>query len=127
MTKGLDALVYTPEEKAKDAAQSRTEARALVVNWMQATSGQNLARRLLAVMITGIWLVQYILAMIFSLTAVWLPEGASERLSESAELVGGYAHQMNGAVMLILAFYFSAPYMGTVVEGAMKRFGGMKK
>jgi hypothetical protein len=45
---GLDALVYTDEEKAGDAAKERTQARSMVVDWMQATQGQNLARRLIA-------------------------------------------------------------------------------
>ena len=40
VTKGLDALVYTDEEKAKDAAADRTEARQMVVGWMAATQGQ---------------------------------------------------------------------------------------
>jgi len=30
---------------------------------------------------------------------------------------------MTGAVMLILSFYFAAPYMGDVVKGALDRFG----
>ena len=41
--------------------------------------------------------------------------------------MGGYAHEMNGAMMLILGFYFAAPYMGSIVEGAMKKFGGGDK
>jgi hypothetical protein len=31
---------------------------------------------------------------------------------------------MNGAVMLILGFYFAAPYMGKMVDGAMAKFSG---
>ena len=127
VTKGLDSLVYTDEEKAQDAAKERTEGRAMVIQWMNATQGQNLARRLLAVMITVIWLFQYILSMLFSLIAVWLPEVYSGRLTQSAELVGGYAEQMNGAMMLILAFYFAANHMGDIVKAALTKFGGGKK
>lgn len=127
VTRGIDALVYTEEEKAIDAAKARSEARAMVVNWMTATSGQNLARRLLAVLITAVWLFQYLLAMIFSLTAVWLDETYAERLGESAALVGGYAEQMNGAMMLILGFYFAAPHMEAIVGTALNKFGGGKK
>jgi hypothetical protein len=31
---------------------------------------------------------------------------------------------MNGAVMLVLAFYFSSPFIGKFVDGAMKKFSG---
>ena len=67
----------------------------------------------------------YLLAAGMSLSSIWLPE-QTERLMESASLMGGYAHEMNGAMMLILGFYFAAPYMGSIVEGAMKKFSGSK-
>jgi hypothetical protein len=63
VTNGLDALVYTDEEKAADAAADRSEARKMVVQWMAATQGQNLARRLIALSITGVWLSMYLLSV----------------------------------------------------------------
>ena len=122
VTKGLDALVYTDEEKANDAAAARTEARGMVIKWMEATQGQNLARRLLAVMITFIWLFMYVAAMVGSIIAVWVEN--TEGWHESAQIIGDYAEQMNGAMMLILAFYFAAPHMGSIVKGALDKFGG---
>ena len=62
INRGLDALVYTDEEKAQDAAQERQKARGMVVEWMANTTGQKLARRLIAVSITFVWLLQYIAA-----------------------------------------------------------------
>ena len=47
----IDKLFYTDQEQAEDKARSATEARGMVIKWMAATSGQNLARRLLALMI----------------------------------------------------------------------------
>ena len=122
VTKGLDALVYTDEEKANDAAAARTEARGMVIKWMEATQGQNLARRLLAVMITFIWLFMYVAAMVGSIIAVWVKE--TEAWHESAQIIGDYAEQMNGAMMLILGFYFAAPHIGSIVKGALDKFGG---
>jgi len=61
---GLDALVYTDEEKAQDAAKERAAAREMVVGWMQATQGQNLARRFIALVVTLIWAAQYVIAII---------------------------------------------------------------
>ena len=119
-----DAMFYTDEEKAADAARSVTEARQMVVSWMQATSGQNLARRLLAVAITFVWLSMYLCSMIMNIVAVWVNNSAD--WIASASIVGSYADKMNGAVMLILAFYFAAPHMDKIVDGAMKRFSSAK-
>lgn len=120
---GLDALVYTEEEKATTAAADRAAARSMVVEWMQATSGQNLARRWLAIVITTGWLAQYGSANLFAVIAVFVKEPLSQQMLAASGIMGGYANQMNGAVMLILAFYFAAPHMGQIVDAAMSRFG----
>ena len=122
VSKGLDALVYTDEEKAGDAAKDRAAARGMVIKWMESTQGQNLARRLIALCIVVIWLLQYLCGMILSVVGIWVSN--PEKIFESAEIIGVFAERMNGAVMLILGFYFAAPYMGSIVQGAMTKFGG---
>lgn len=125
--KGLDALVYTGEEQAQDKAKAITEARAMVVRWMEATQGQNLARRLIALVITGVWVFQYVIATVMSVVAVWVTNPIStQRLIDSSAVINNSAQQMNGAVMLILAFYFAAPHMGDIAKVAMQKFGGGK-
>lgn len=118
---GLDVLVYTQEEKAQAAATERAAGRAIVVQWMESTSGQNLARRFLAMMITMGWLCQYGAANIFAIIAVFIDK--PEKFLKASEVMAGYANQMNGAVMLILGFYFAAPHLGAIAEKAMDRFG----
>ena len=71
VTSGLDALVYTDEEKATDAANDRKQARQAVIDWMTATQGQNLARRVIALTVTAMWTLQYLLSMTGSMIAVW--------------------------------------------------------
>ena len=122
VSKGLDALVYTDEEKAEDAAKDRSAARGMVIKWMESTQGQNLARRLIALCIVVVWLLQYLCGMILSVVGIWMNN--PEKILASAEVVGIFAERMNGAVMLILGFYFAAPYMGSIVQGAMAKFGG---
>jgi hypothetical protein len=119
----LDALVYTSEEKEQAAAANRAEARGMVVNWMTATSGQNLARRWLAVVITSTWLGQYLVAQAFAIASIWIDIGRRIAWREASELMAGYAEQMNGAVMLILGFYFAAPHLDRIVDSAMAKFG----
>lgn len=118
---GIDALVYTDEEKAVDAAKERSEARSMLVEWMQATQGQNLARRLISLAITGVWLMQYIMASIASSVAIfWTTQ--SNNLNQLAKVQMDSANDMSPAVMLILAFYFAAPHMGDFAKAVVGTF-----
>lgn len=121
VSRGLDALVYTDEEKSGDAAKERTEARQMVVSWMKSTQGQNLARRLIALSITGVWLSMYLLAVLFNMIAVFSQQ--SEQFVAVSAIAQMSANDMNGAVMLILAFYFAAPHMGDIAKAALTKFG----
>ena len=125
VTNGLDKLYYSDEEKAEDGAKERAAARGMIVEWMSTTKGQNLARRLLAMIITCVWLLQYIASMGLDLAAVWIED--STKITESSMVIGQRAESMNGAMMLILAFYFAAPHMGKIVDGALTKFGGGNK
>lgn len=118
---GIDALVYTEEEKSNDAAKERSEARSMLVGWMEATQGQNLARRLISLAITGVWLLQYIIAQIaLSVAIFW--ESKSDQLVKLATVQTSNASDMSSAVMLILAFYFAAPHMGDFAQAIVGRF-----
>ena len=118
---GLDALVYTDEERSVDAAKERAEARSMVIGWMQATQGQNLSRRVLALGLATIWASQYIGAMALSVASIWATD--PDNMIKAARLLTDGVEQMDGAMMLILSFYFAAPYMGNIVETAMNKFG----
>lgn len=119
-SKAIDKLVYTSEEKAEDQARSVTEARQMVIGWMAATQGQNLARRLIALIVTLIWVSQYVAMMLLSLAAVWVETPGP--FVASSKVIGGYAENMNGAMMLILGFYFAAPHLGDIAKSAMSKF-----
>lgn len=120
----LDKSFYTKQEQGEAALKAEAEARGLVVKWLEATTGSRLARRLLAIMITGTWLSMFVIGTLASITGIWMadPEDV-RRLNESATLLDARIEHMTGAVMLILSFYFAAPYMGDVVKGALDRLG----
>lgn len=120
VSSGLDKLVYTDEEKADAAARERSEARQMVVGWMAATQGQNLARRLIALAITGVWLLDIVLAQVAGAVAIFVDESA--KIEALAKFMMDGAMQMNNAVMLILAFYFAAPHMGDIAKAVTGRF-----
>ncbi len=126
VTKGLDALVYTDEEKAQTAAKERAAGREMVIKWMENTQGQNLARRAIALTVTAIWAVQYVAAMLLNALAAAMPEHAS-LLSSVASAIREGGEQVTGAMMLVLGFYFAAPHLGTIVGGAMDKFKGAPK
>lgn len=118
----LDKLVYTSEEKAEDNAKSVTEARMMLIKWMDSTSGQNLARRILAIAITFVWLAMFIVAGALKAIAPWYSSEVASKMMSSASAISQDALQISGAVMLILAFYFAAPHMGAIVKPALDRF-----
>jgi hypothetical protein len=127
INRGLDALVYTDEEKAQDAALERQKARSMVVEWMGNTTGQKLARRLIAVSITFVWLLQYIAAWGLVVAAIFVDPETGERLKEASALTQEHSDGMTGAIMLILSFYFAAPHMDKIVGPAMERFAKTNK
>ena len=119
---GLDKLYYSDEEKAEDAARARTEARQMIIQWMTATQGQNLARRLIALMITAVWLGMYLLSVLAQMVATFTnSHGAvtAAKVNEIGRIAQDSAQDMNPAVMLILAFYFAAPHMGDIASAAV--------
>lgn len=107
VSNGIDALVHTDEEKSKEAAADRSEARKMLIRWMESTQGQNLARRIIALSITFVWLMQYVLSVVVGIYVN--PENATTILQTGAE-------QMSSAVLLILSFYFAAPHMGDIIK-----------
>lgn len=125
VTSGLDALVYTDEEKAGDAAADRSEARKMVVQWMAATQGQNLSRRLISLTITGFWLLMYAISVLCGMAAVFTNNSGTvtaEKILAVGKIAQDAALDMNPAVMLILAFYFAAPHMGDIAKAVTGRF-----
>lgn len=107
----LDTLTYTDQEKATAAAKERAAARAAVVAWMAASSGQNIARRCIALSIVAAWLLAKVSATIAYIAS---EPAAGDRLTALAD-------SMSGEMMLILAFYFAAPHMGQFIAPVVNR------
>ncbi len=118
----LDDAFYTDAERAEDTARDRSEVRTMVVEWMANTQGQNLSRRVIALSVTGVWLLMYMLSTVLGLGAVWVDASLNARLLESIAILDERNDAMTGAVMLILGFYFAAPKIGQIADAAMARF-----
>lgn len=121
----IDESFYTDQEEASAKAAAADKARSMVIEWVAASSGSRLSRRLIAFAITGTWLAMYWLTALSAIASIWL-EDKSEKLKESGLILDAAADVMISPVMLILGFYFAAPYMGDLAAGALKRFGEKK-
>lgn len=120
----LDEAFYTDQEEAEDKAKASEAARNMVIDWVSASTGSRLARRLIAFCITGTWLAMYWLSTALSIAAVWAENELSlSQLQQSSAIADAAGQQMVSAVMLILGFYFAAPYMGDIANVALKKFG----
>lgn len=122
VSSGLDKLNFSDQEKAEFNSKMTDK----VVSWVESSSGQNRTRRFLAIIITMIWLLQYVFAMVASAITPWVNSDVAVPLKESVMIVGSYAEGMTGAMMLIIGFYFAAPHMGSFVNLAMDRFSKTK-
>jgi hypothetical protein len=118
----LDEAFYTEQEEAADRSAARDKAQGMVIEWIEASTGSRLARRAIALGITGTWLFMYILSTLMAFLAVWI-DGSAEQLIASASLIDDKADTIVSAVMVILGFYFAAPFMGDMAKGALERFG----
>ena len=121
---GIDKIWYTEEEKAEDTAQAKREGQAFLIEWLRSTSGSRLARRLIALIVVGIWALQFLLIQIFMIISVWVEN--AQPFKDSADIIKDNIDQSTGATMLILAFYFAAPHMEPIVKGALEKFGKTK-
>jgi len=122
-----DALFYTDEEKAADRANKAVRVNQFLIDWMETTKGQNIARRLLAVIITVVWLTLYLFSIILATIAPWVSQEVYPKIIASSITLAKNADQMSGAVMLILAFYFAAHHIDKVIGPAIAIFTGKDK
>lgn len=125
VSSGIDKIWYTEEEEAEDKAQAKREGQAFLIEWLRSTSGSRLARRLIALIVVGIWALQFLLIQIFMIISVWVEN--SKPFKDSADIIKDNIDQSTGATMLILAFYFAAPHMEPIVKGALEKFGRVNK
>ena len=123
----IDKSFYTKQEQGEALMKAEADARQMTISWLESTTGSRLARRVIAFSITGTWLFMFLAATISSIVGIWVGDNASQKLMASTEILDGRIDTMTPAVMLILGFYFAAPYMGDLAKGALQKFGNTNK
>ena len=122
VARGVDALWHTDEEKAHEAAEAKREAFQRVLSWLEATKGSRLARRLIALVVVGIWALTLVSAIVLAVSAIWadpvmvkvVVDGTVEevmlnRPRAASELLFTQVKDQKDLVIWVLAFYFGAP------------------
>lgn len=126
--KVLDEAFYTKQEQAEDRAKDVSEARRMIVDWLAATSGQNLSRRILALTIAGTWILLNLVGAGLGAAAIWVTDKVMiANLLATQSLLSAQAAMFADPVMLILGFYFAAPYMGKLANTVVENWSNKSK
>ncbi len=130
VTSGLDKLRYTAEEKAEDNAKLlqrqadiRLRAQEQVIEWQKATAGQNVTRRVIALLIVGIWASAYLIRLAMLVAAVWWDSSALQ-LERAAGLIDEGISDIEPSLMLVLGFYFALGGISDTVAAYKKKKDG---
>ena len=111
--KGLDAMFFTKEEKAKHGA----EAFKLWIAFMEATKGQNVARRWIALVVIILWSLLVVLTTAAAV-AVSVFDLQSSPHTAIIEVITSY--RVTEIVLLIMAFYFGKHLLTSGLEARNK-------
>ena len=118
----LDKAFYTEQEKSEDAKAfelaARKQAAEQTIKYMEATSGQNLARRYLAFAIVAVYLGVLVLGFAMDFAASFVSDDTVRAsLQAAADSGHGILGELKVQFGLIMAFYFSSPLIKTVMDG----------
>ena len=119
-----DALIYTAEEKAEDAAaaaQARREFQSKMLEhvsqFMESTKGQNLTRRLIALAVTSMFVVGTTATIVLVVASIWVSDPDTRAmLTDSAGLIGDHLQETAHLFWIVLLFYFGSPHLGQAIE-----------
>lgn len=99
--RGIDALVFTDEERSTVSL----EAFSLWIEYMKATSGQNLARRVIAFMVVTVWLVIVLACVTFAaVTEFFITEEGVDPVGAIITVIDQL--WLGEAVLAVIVFYF---------------------
>ncbi len=100
VSSGIDAVWFTAEEKSK-AAHKMLD---LKLKWIQSTSGQNIARRVIAFVIVGLWAYLVLLAAHLYVAGIMFEIDSAKVAADALFKI--LKEVVNWAFMGIISFYF---------------------
>lgn len=121
---GLDKMKFTQEERAEVNLQLGKS----VVNWVETSKGQNLSRRLIAVMVSAVWVLGVVLSLIFAVIIPFVSHETAETfniaLAGIKSVFGDFG--VSGVFMMVVGFYFAAPHIDKFAGVALKKMSAAK-
>ena len=109
--KGINSLVFTKQEKAQAQEKATEQAREFFIKYMESTSGQNIARRLIAIIVICCWAGCFALTVAFSIATPFVATERQQALTEATNSI--FEALVNfgvlGIVAMIIGFYFYLP------------------
>ena len=128
VSKGIDKLWYTAEEKSEDKAKAVREGNQVYMTWLQSTTGSALARRFIAVVVTLVWSAQYLGSLLLSAIAPWMSDPlVIKAMMESADVLQSNGEQGNAAFMIVLSFYYLGNKGDALIQAAVAKFSNKNK
>lgn len=107
---GIDALVFTDQEKATMDAAAMDKILDFKIEYAKHTQNQSIARRIIAIIVSGLWALLILIAAI----AGYFDAGGT---GYAAYIGGIVVTSVNPPFMVIIGFYFAAH----VVKGLRKQ------
>ena len=117
----LDDAFYTTEEKSEDKRQFQLQMSNEILSWVKQTSGQRIARRFIAMIVTLLWSGLWATSVLLQFAAIFLSGEIVNELRLASDLAAESAENISGEFMLVLGFYFAAPHLGEMVKPLINR------
>lgn len=130
ISSGIDKMFHTDQEKSEAAAAARTEGMAVYMKWLESTMGSRLARRYLAVLVTGIWGMEHVTGVILRVCSMFTNEVGtitSAKFVEASKYLTETATENNALVGVVLLFYFGGPAAIDGVKGMVAKWTSKDK
>ena len=136
IVQATDKIWYTEEEKADAAAKAKSEGYQVYMKWLESTSGSRIARRFLALIVTGIWALEHVASVFLGVLAVFVENKVSvdnaaavvqaNVFTEASKMLADQAYNNNALVGVVLLFYFGGPAAVTASQGLVEKWVNRK-
>ena len=97
----LDKIFYTKQERAEGESEARQKLATYTLQWLDSQKGQNVARRIIAIMITSIWCTTYAIGVALAVAAVFAHADLASKLVEASAVLKDSAEEISPQVMLL--------------------------
>ncbi len=136
IVQATDKIWYTEEEKAEAVAKAKSEGYQVYMKWLESTSSSRIARRFIALIVTGIWALEHVASVFLGVIAVFIEnkvgiDGAAginqaSAFAEASKMLADQAYNNNALVGVVLLFYFGGPAAVTASQGLVEKWVGRK-